>query len=66
VNHYPWRPGLPVPYVIALVELDSAPEVRLMTNIVECEPALVTVGMPVEVTFERCGEMYVPLFRTLV
>src|SRR5436190_12402151 len=44
VNHQPWRPGLPVPYVIAIVELDEQPRLQLTTNIVGCEPADVEVG----------------------
>lgn len=37
------------PYVIAIVELDEGP--RVTTNIIGCEPAEVTIGMPVEVVF---------------
>ena len=38
-----------VPYVLALVELDEG--VRMFTNIVDCNPADVSIGMEVEVTF---------------
>lgn len=62
VNHHAWRPDLDVPYVIAIVELDSAPGVRLLTNIVGCTVDEVTIGMPVRVTFERHGEIHLPLF----
>lgn len=63
LNHHPWRPDVPVPYVIALVEIEDQAEVRLNTNIVDCNPADVRVGLPVEVCFEQHGEIYIPLFR---
>ncbi len=63
INHKQWLPGLPVPYVLALVELDEDPAVRLPTNIVGIDPQLVTIGMPVEVLFEQVEEVFVPLFR---
>ena len=51
-----------VPYVLALVELEEG--VRMFTNIVECEPRSVTIGMPVEVTFvQATGQISVPYFK---
>ena len=51
-----------VPYVLALVELEEG--VRMFTNIVECNPRDVTVGMPVEVTFIRANDQIsIPYFR---
>lgn len=63
VNHKAWVPGLPVPYVLALVALEEAPEVRLVGNITHCDPAEVTFGMPVEVWFEPAEDLWIPLFR---
>lgn len=40
-----------VPYVAAIVELAEGP--RLMSNIVECEPDRLEIGMPLQVTFRR-------------
>ncbi len=48
-----------VPYVVALVDLDEG--VRLMTRLVDVEPAAVEVGMPVEVAIQ--GEPRLPYFR---
>ena len=42
------------PYVVAYVELDEGP--RILTNVVECEPERVDVGMAVEVVFHDTGE----------
>ena len=51
-----------VPYVLALVEL--AEGVKLFTNIVECRPQEVRIGMPVEVTFVRANDrVTVPYFK---
>lgn len=62
VNHKAWIPGLPVPYVLALVELEEQAGLRLPTNIVGCEPGAVRIGMPVAVRFEAVEEVHVPLF----
>jgi uncharacterized OB-fold protein len=53
VNHHPFNPAVPPPYVIAIVELVEQEDLRLAANIVDCEPDSVTIGMPVEVRFER-------------
>jgi uncharacterized OB-fold protein len=39
-----------VPYAVALVELDEG--ARLMSNVVDCEPADVHVGQRVRATWE--------------
>jgi uncharacterized OB-fold protein len=62
VNHQPWG-GIPVPYVVAVVELDDDPEVRLTTNVVDCDPGSVSIGMSVEVVFEHVEDVWLPLFR---
>lgn len=49
-------------YVAAVVELEEGP--RLMTNIVDCDPADLRVGMAVEVVFrELTDEFAAPVFR---
>jgi uncharacterized OB-fold protein len=53
VNHQPFNPTVPIPYVIAIVELAEQADLRIATNIVDCEPDSVYVGLPVEVRFER-------------
>ena len=63
VNHQPFMPGFDPPYVIAIVEIEEDPTVRLTTNIVGCPIEDVRIGLPVEVTFEANGEWFVPLFR---
>ena len=63
VNMKTWLPGFEAPYMIAMVELAEQPGLRVTTNIVECEPLAVSIGMPVEVVFEQCDDVWIPLFR---
>lgn len=60
VNRYPWSAALEQPYVVAEVELDEQPGLRLVTVIVECDE--VTIGMPVRVRFEPAGDAWAPVF----
>jgi uncharacterized protein len=70
VNHQPFNPAVPVPYVIAIVELEEQADLRIATNIVDCEPDSVHIGLPVEVRFERqtVGDesVYMPVFAPRV
>ena len=63
VNHQPWIPGFDPPYVVAIVELDEQPGLRLTTNIVGCAPDAVHIDMPVKVRFEQWEEVHLPLFE---
>jgi uncharacterized OB-fold protein len=63
VNRHPYNPAVPLPYVIAIVELPEQEGLRFMTNIVNCDPESVTIGMPVRVVFEDHGEIFVPVFE---
>ena len=50
------------PYVLALVELEEG--VRMFTNVVECAPGDVKIGMPVEVTFvQATDQITIPYFK---
>jgi uncharacterized OB-fold protein len=54
-------------YVLAMVELDEGP--KMMTNIVGCAAAEISIGMPVEVEFHPCGpdagDPALPRFRPI-
>lgn len=51
-----------VPYVVALIQLEEGP--KMMSNVIQCNPDSVVVGMPVEVVFEDWSEeITVPKFR---
>ena len=64
VNHQRWYPGQEVPYVIGLVELIEQPNLRLMTNIINCPIERVQIGMWLRVVFETVSdEVALPLFE---
>jgi hypothetical protein len=51
-----------LPYVLAWDELDEG--LQVPTNLVDCDPAEVAIGMPVEVTFEDVTPgLSIPRFR---
>ena len=53
-----------VPYVIAIIELDEG--VRMMSNIVECDPEMVRCDMDVTVVFDDVTEeITLPKFRPI-
>jgi uncharacterized OB-fold protein/acyl dehydratase len=62
VIHYPQFPGYEFPIIAALVELEEG--TRIVSNIVECAPDAVRIGMPVQ-GFIQEGEdgMKLPVFR---
>lgn len=47
-----WKEHLP--FVVAYVQLDEGPV--MMTNIVDCDPEIVEIGMAVTAVFEDTGE----------
>jgi uncharacterized OB-fold protein/acyl dehydratase len=63
VPHHPSLPAFgSTPYVVALVELDEG--TRFVTNVIDCEPADVVVGMPVELVMTPVDDdLILPLFR---
>ncbi|EFC86678.1 Zn-ribbon domain-containing OB-fold protein [Parafrankia sp. EUN1f] len=63
LNRYQWVPSMPPPYLVADVELVEQPGLRLLTNVVDCPPERIHVGLPVRVCFSQAGDAYIPLFR---
>ena len=63
VNHHAFNPQVPVPYVIAIVELVEQEGLRFMTNLVNCPPEQVEIGPAVRVLFEQQGDAFVPVFE---
>lgn len=64
VTHQNQAPGFrdALPYVLAYVELEEG--VRLLTNLVDCAPDAVRIGMPVAVVFEDATpEITLPKFK---
>ena len=64
INHRPAAPGFTPPYAIAVVELDEGP--RMMSNIVETDPAELRVDLPVTVVFDAVNDdIQLPRFKAL-
>ena len=57
------------PYTTGLVALEEDPRVRLVTLLVDCDPAALRIDMPVEVVFRTLefpdvqGSVIAPMFR---
>jgi uncharacterized OB-fold protein len=65
ILHQPFHPGFvdAVPMIIGLTELDDAPGVKILTNIVEADHGELRCGLPMEVVFEQREEFALPQFR---
>ena len=64
VVHRPIAAGQPLPTVIAVIALEDAGGVRILSNLVAADPQEVAIGMPVELVWEdMSGELAIPRFR---
>jgi uncharacterized protein len=63
VNAQQFVPNVPLPYIIAIVQLDEQDDLRVPANLVNCDPDVLDIGMAVQVLFEDAGEVFVPLFE---
>ena len=51
-----------IPYIVAWIDLDEGP--RFCSNVVNCPVDQITIGMPVEVEFDKASpEIFLPKFR---
>ncbi len=65
VNHQKWLPDLDPPYVIAVVDLDGEPGVRITAELCDIDPQAVTIGQDVRVTFLQQEDVWIPQFVPL-
>lgn len=63
INHHAWKPELTEHYVVAIIELDDQPGLRLLSNVVGMPPEHVRIDMPVQVRFEQHEDVWLPLFE---
>jgi uncharacterized OB-fold protein len=55
-----------IPYAVVLVELEEQAGVRIVSNLRDCPPDQIRIGMPVEATFEDLTpEVSLPQFRAV-
>jgi uncharacterized OB-fold protein len=67
VVHRPIAAGQPLPTVIAVIALEGAGGVRMISNLVGVDPARVAIGMAVEVVWEdMSADLAIPRFRPSV
>ncbi len=58
----PQQPAFPVPYIVAIIEMEEG--WYPLTNLIECAPEDVRIGMPVKVQFQPVSEeITLPMFR---
>ncbi|WP_458461783.1 Zn-ribbon domain-containing OB-fold protein [Paenibacillus sp.] len=58
VSYRPFLPGFQddVPQIIASIELADVPEVKLIGNVLDCQPEDIEIGMPVKMTWQDITE----------
>lgn len=66
VNHQMWMPMIEPPYIIGIVEIEEQDSVRITTNIIKCDEKALEIGMALEVEFEECEDVFLPMFRPVV
>ena len=66
VVHHGTLPGFSreTPYVVAFIELAEQPGLRILSNVIDCDPSELCDGFEVSVTFVDAGdEVSLPVFR---
>jgi uncharacterized OB-fold protein len=63
VNHQMWMPMIEPPYIVGIVEIEEQDSIRLTTNILHCPEEDLEIGMALEVEFEECEDVFVPMFK---
>ena len=63
VNHQAWLPDMKLPFIFGVVELVEQDELFVFTNFVDCDADAISIGMPVEVVFEKHDDVWLPMFR---
>lgn len=64
--HRAVAPGQDLPFVVAVIALDGAPGVRLISNLVDTPLSEIEIGMSVEVVWEDMGpDLTLPRFKAV-
>jgi uncharacterized OB-fold protein len=64
--HRPIAAGQQLPFVIAVIALEGAGGVRIISNLVDVDPGELEIGLPVELVWEdMSAEMAIPRFRPI-
>jgi uncharacterized protein len=65
VTVHPFHPGFAskVPYTLAIIELAEQEQLRLVSQVVDCQEESLQIGMPLRVTFRSVApDLVLPLF----
>ncbi len=62
INRYQWLKEMPPPYVLAEVDLDDQPGLRLLATVTGCAPEDVSIGMQVKADFVEVEDGWIPVF----
>jgi len=54
-----------VPFAVALVELEEDDRIRLLGNLLDCEPGEIVIGLRVQVSWQEVGDVTLPQWRPL-
>lgn len=65
VNHQPWYLGMPVPFALAVVDLDDVPGVRVTAEVIETDPEAMRIGQRMAIAFQQSGDVWLPQWRPL-
>jgi uncharacterized OB-fold protein len=62
--HRPIAAGQELPYAIAVIALENSGGVRMISNVVDVDPATLAIGLPVELAWEdMSADLAIPRFR---
>ncbi len=58
VSYRPFLPGFQddLPHIIAVIELEDVPEVKIIGNVLECSPEEIKIDMPVKMMWQDITE----------
>jgi hypothetical protein len=64
IVHRPIAAGQPLPTIIAVIALEDAGGARMISNLVNAQPAEIAIGLPVELVWEDMStELAIPRFQ---
>ena len=63
INHQQWQPELETPFVVGMVEIVEQRGLRLVTNIINCDPQEVQIGLAAKVQFLQQEDVWLPMFE---
>ncbi|MGE0802303.1 MAG: Zn-ribbon domain-containing OB-fold protein [Lautropia sp.] len=63
VNRHAFVPGMPVPFIVVLVEIAEQEGTWIFSEMRHCAPERIRIGLPVRVGFEHIEDVWLPCFE---